>query len=252
MATTRRRSRPRSVVEHQAGLSGHRRLGLAAAIVATVGLTIVGVAGATRRQPPPSDVERQIRSEIDAMVDSGMSEDDPKIELLEEQADELRRGSRTDPPREPGIDLAERMNAAKAAEQAAEQARDQAIRTGASSAASAGVARQATTGGVPTGPAWQSGSVECEPIPQILTAEELAGAICVSVPQPDGSSRYVAVGADGVVRTVAFGADGRVGRKPDRSIAGGVAVDATAVAPTAGGDIRVTVRGKPPVTVDVG
>jgi hypothetical protein len=72
------------------------------------------------------------------------------------------------------------------------------------------------------------------------------------VPQPDGSSRYVAVGGDGVVRTVAFGADGKVGRSPDRQVPGGVAPGAPTVVPTPAGDVQVTVRVKAPVTVDVG
>src|ERR671919_517309 len=179
-----------------------------------MGLTVVGVAEAKRGQPAPSEPERQIEDQIDAMVDSGIPENDPKVELLEDQVAELRRGTRADPP--------------------------------------PGAAGQATTGGVPTGPAWQSGTVECEPVPQVLTAAEVAGATCVSVPQPDGSSRYVAVGPDGVVRTVSFGTDGKVSRSPDRQVPGGVAAGTTTVAPTDAGDIHVTVRGRAPVTVDLG
>jgi hypothetical protein len=185
------------------------------------------------------------------MIDSGVPADDPKVEMLEAQVDELRRSTRANPPREPGVDLGRRVADAKAAEQAADRARDRAVRTRAGSAASAGIAGQATTAGVPTGPAWQSGTVECEPVPQILTAREVAGATCLGVPQPDGSTRYVAVGRDGVVRTVAFGPDGQVRRGPDRLMPGGAAPDAT-VAPTDAGDIRVTVGGRAPVTVDVG
>jgi hypothetical protein len=234
------------------GLSGPRRVALSAAVVASLGLTAVGVAGASRRQPAPTEVERQVQREIDSMIDSGVPEDHPKVEMLEAQVDELRRGARADPPKEPGVDLRQRVADARAADRAADLARDRAVRTRAGLAASAGVAGQATTAGVPTGPAWQSGTVECEPVPQILTAEDVAGATCLSVPQPDGSTRYVAVGRDGVVRTVAFGADGKVGRGPDRQVPGGVAPGATAVGPTPAGDIRVTVRGKAPVTVDVG
>ena len=250
MARAPRRPRP-----HNAGppsLSGHRRLALAAAVVATMGLTVVGVAEAKRGQPAPSEPERQIEDQIDAMVDSGIPEDDPKVELLEDQVAELRRGTRADPPPEPGVDLGDRVADAQAAERAADRAQQQARRTSAGSVASAGAAGQATTGGVPTGPAWQSGTVECEPVPQVLTAAEVAGATCVSVPQPDGSSRYVAVGPDGVVRTVSFGTDGKVSRSPDRQVPGGVAAGTTTVAPTDAGDIHVTVRGRAPVTVDVG
>jgi hypothetical protein len=244
---TRRRTRPHRPTAPWHGLGGHRRLALGAAVVASIGLTAVGVAGATRRQPVPTEAERQVQREIDAMIDSGVPADDAKVEMLEEQVDELRRSTRADPPWEPGVDLGRRVADAKAAERAADQARDRAVRT----RASAGVAGQATTGGVPTGPAWQSGTVECEPVPQILTAQEVAGATCLGVPQPDGSTRYVAVGRDGVVRTIAFGPDGEVRRGPDRLVPGGAAPGAT-VGPTAGGDVRVTVGGRAPVTVDVG
>jgi hypothetical protein len=223
-------------------------LALGAAIAASIGLTVSGVAGAARRQPAPIEVERQVQREIDAMIESGMPEDDPKVEMLEDQVDELRRGDRANPPKEPGVDLRRRVAEARAAE----RAQNQAGRTGAGSAASADVAGRATAGGVPTGPAWQRGTVECEPVPQALTADEVAGALCLSVPQPDGSTRYVAVGRDGVVRTVAFGADGKVGRGPDRRVPGGVTPGATSVGPTAAGDIRVVAQGKAPVTVDVG
>jgi hypothetical protein len=228
---TRRRTRPHRPTAPRRGLGGHRRLALGTAVVVSIGLTAVGVAGASRRQPTPTEAERQVQREIDAMIDSGVPADDAKVEMLEAQADELRRSTQADPPKEPGVDLGQRVAQAKAAEQA-------------------GVADQATTAGVPTGAAWQSGTVECEPIPQILTAREVAGATCLGVPQPDGSTRYVAVGRDGVVRTVAFGPDGEVRRRPDRLVPGGAAPGAP-VGPTAAGDIRVTVGGRA-VTVDVG
>jgi hypothetical protein len=247
---TRRPTRPHRPTAPRYGLGGHRRLALGAAVVAAIGLTAVGVAGASRRQPAPTEAERQVQREIDAMIDSGVPADDAKVEMLEAQADELRRSTQADPPTEPGVDLGERVAKAKAAERAADRARGRAVRSRAGSAASTGVAGQATTAGVPTGPAWQSGTVECEPVPQILTAQEVAGATCLGVPQPDGSTRYVAVGRDGVVRTVAFGPDGEVHRGPDHLMPGGAAPGAT-VGPTAAGDIRVTVGGRA-VTVDIG
>ncbi len=249
---TRRRTRPHRPSAPRHRLSAQRRLALGAAVVASIGLTAVGVAGADRRQPAPTEAERQVQREIDAMIDSGVPADDPKVEMLEHQVNDLRRSTRANPSKEPGVDLGQRVADAKAAEQAADRARERSVPTRAGSESSAGVAGQATTAGVPTGPAWQSGTVECEPVPQILTAEEVAGATCVSVPQPDGSTRYVAVGRDGVVRSVAFGPDGKVGRGPDRSVPGGVAPGATAIRPTAAGDIRVTVSGQVPVTVDLG
>lgn len=225
-----RPARPRNVPGHGRGLSRPRRLALVAAVAASTGLTAVGIAGAARREPPPTEAERQIRGEIDAMLDSGVPENDPKVVLLEDQAEELRRSNRSNPPREPGIDLGRRVADARASE---------------------GVAGRATAAGVATGPAWQSGAVECEPLPGILTAAEVAGATCLGVPQPDGSSRYVAVGRDGIVRTVAFGSDGTVGRGPDRRVPGGLAPGVATMRPTAAGDIRVTVDGRAPVTIDV-
>jgi hypothetical protein len=216
----RRGTRPHRPTTRRNGPGRGRRLALGAAVVASLGLTAVGVAGAVRRQPEPTALERQVQREIAAMIDSGMSEDDPKVRMVEEQLDQIHRSDRADPPPEPGVDLGRRVADAKA--------------------------------GTHDGRAWQSGTVECEPVPQLLTAREVAGATCLGVPQPDGSTRYVAVGPDGVVRTVAFGADGKVGRLPNRQLPGGVAAGATTVAPTAAGDLRITASGQAPVTVDVG
>src|SRR5690606_915211 len=64
-------------------------------------------------------------------------------------------------------------------------------------------------GVAPAEPAWESGEVLCEVVPGILGPDEIAGARCASVPQPDGTTRYVAVAPDGTVPTVAFGHAGR-------------------------------------------
>ncbi|HYZ98352.1 MAG TPA: hypothetical protein VE575_06350 [Acidimicrobiales bacterium] len=214
---------------------------LVLAVGAAIGLTAIGVAGAARRQPEPPPLQRQIEDEIDAMVDAGVPADSPKVELLEEQVDELQRGNRATPRPEPGVDLGERVAEARAAERAEERA----------PSGAPGAARQNTTRGVPTGPAWDRGVVECEPVPGVLTAEEVADATCVSVPQPDGSNRYVAVGGDGVVRTVAFGDDGAIGRRPDRPLPPGLARGKASFAPTDGGDLRVNVPGRASVTIEV-
>lgn len=126
---TRRRTRPHRPSAPRRGLGGHRRLALGAAVVASIGLTAVGVAGASRRQPAPTEAERQVQREIDAMIDSGVPADDAKVEMLEAQADELRRSTQVDPPKEPGVDLGQRVAKAKAAEQAADRARDLAVRS---------------------------------------------------------------------------------------------------------------------------
>lgn len=210
---------------------------LAAAIVA-VGLTAAGVADAARRQPRPSDGELMIEAEIDAMLDRGMSADDPKVVMLEDAADELRAGSASPPPREPEVDTGRQLADAKAAAGAERP-------SGASATTDAG--RRTGTG---TAAAWQTGAVECEPVPQLLSAAELAGAVCVSVPQPDGSNRYVAVAGDGTVRVVAFGADGAVSRQADQHVALGPG-GASSVTALTGGDVAVAASGQAPVTVDL-
>jgi hypothetical protein len=242
----RPQGRARTARRRQGPARSRRRGGLLIACAATVGLSALGIAGAARRQPAPTEAERQVQREIDAMVASGVPDDDPKVELLEDQLTDLRNGSRANPPKEPGVDLEELVDDAKTAETADAQGDAAAAATGrVAPQAHAGPASSATTD-------WQSGPVECEPVPQMLSAAEIAGASCTSVPQPDGSSRYVAVAGDGTVRTVAFGNDGQVRRTPDRKLPVRVTPGATALAPTATGDLQVSVRGRAPVTVDVG
>ncbi len=188
------------------------------------------------------------------MVASGVPDDDPKVELLEDQLTDLRNGSRANPPKEPGVDLEELVDDANAAETADAQGDATAAATGRvapqAHAGPASSSSSSSSGGAITD--WQSGPVECEPVPQMLSAAEIAGASCTSVPQPDGSSRYVAVAGDSTVRTVAFGNDGQVRRTPDRKLPVRVTPGATTLAPTAAGDLQVSVRGRAPVTVDVG
>ena len=112
---TRRRTRPHRPSAPRHRLSAQRRLALGAAVVASIGLTAVGVAGADRRQPAPTEAERQVQREIDAMIDSGVPADDPKVEMLEHQVDDLRRSTRANPSKEPGVDLGQRVADAKAA-----------------------------------------------------------------------------------------------------------------------------------------
>jgi hypothetical protein len=215
-----------------------QRIAVLVAGVATVALTAVGVAGASGRQPAPVGVEQQLEGEIDAMVASGMAEDDPKVELLEAQLAELRRGTRVHAPKEPGVDLAERVAGAKVTEARTE------ARVVAQASAGDSASAAATAG-------WQQGVVECEPVPQLLGAQQLAGAVCLSVPQPDGTNRYVAIGRDGVIRSVEFGFDGDVSRRPDRRMP--VAAPAgTTFTPTGRGDVQVAVKGRAAVTVDIG
>jgi hypothetical protein len=178
--------------------------------------------------PPPV---QQLQDEVDAMVAAGVPEDDPKVEMLQADADDLAAdwGRRGRPER--GVDL--RAGAGGGAASTP----DEAVRI----AGEVGAEQPAV-----------SGPVECEPIPQRLEAVEVAGARCVSVPQADGSSRYVAVTPAGDVHTVAFGADGEVRRLPDTSVDPAAMGPGVEVAPSASGGIELRRGGRSIATVDVG
>jgi hypothetical protein len=213
---------------------------LAALVLAAAAVS--SAATAALSEPPPVPAAQELRAEIEAMVASGVDPNDPKITMLEEQLAELEAGARTRPPRERGVDVAATLEAARAAERA-EDARVATRSTDAGASATA-----EATAGEP--PAWESGAVLCEVVPGLLGPEEIAGAVCASVPQPDGTSRYVAVGRDGTVRAVAFGHDGSVRRVPDTPgrlrAARGVRAAATRE-----GDLVLTPSGGAAVTVDL-
>jgi hypothetical protein len=199
-------------------------------------LTAVGAsaaASAALSEEPPTPLETQMRDEIDAMVDAGMSPDDPKVQMLEDALDGLEAGADRDAPPEPGVDVGALLEESRAAE-AAEDARVQTRGDDPSAAA----------------PAWDSGAVMCEVVPGLLDAGEIAGAQCASVPQPDGTSRYVAIGADGVARVVVFGHDGDVRRADDVPLGAPVAAGA-ALTPTPQGGLVVTPPGGAAVDVDL-
>jgi hypothetical protein len=211
---------------------------------------------ASLAEPPASDVEQQLGAEIEGMVDAGMPADDPKVELLEEQHDALAAGNGRPARREPGVDTGARL--AEADQVTGAQARAEAAGAaaaavqpradgGAPAPAASTAAAAAATG---DGQRWESGPVVCEPMPGLLTMGELAGATCLSVPQPDGTSRYVVVAGDGTVRSVRFGTDGAVRRLRDTALAG-PAPRGTAIAVTAAGDLRVAAPGRASATVDL-
>lgn len=118
-----------------------------------------------------------LQSEIDAMLDAGIPPGDQKLRMLENELAALQALEGTAPVAEPGIDL------------------DVVARGGQRSAA-------------PNQPdateQWENGPVECEPIPQRLSAEDLVDATCFVEPRADGSVRYVAVAPDGTEREVLF------------------------------------------------
>src|SRR5690606_11164141 len=151
-------------------------------------------------------------------------------------------GAEADPPPEPGVDvegLLEEAEAAEAAEGAVIQPR---------SSDRGGVAADGR--GDRADAAWEPGEIVCEPVPGMLGADEIAGARRATAPQPDGTSRYVAIGADGTVRTDAFRHDGDVERLADTTVGTPVAPDA-AVAPTPEGVLVVTPPGQAPRPVDL-
>jgi hypothetical protein len=87
-------------------------------------------------------------------------------------------------------------------------------------------------------------------VPGLLGADEVAGATCVGVPQPDGTSRYVALGRDGTGRSVHFGPDG-VALRLDDTTAGRPVPPGSDVRATPRGDVVVAPPGQAEVTVEV-
>jgi hypothetical protein len=210
-------------------------------LFAALALTAVAAsaaASAALSEPPDVPAAEQMRDEIEAMIESGVSPRDPKVRMLEREAAEIEAGATASPTPDPGGDVSGLIAEARA-EDAAEDA-------GHSRTASvaAGAAHDDDRS------AWESGVVQCEAVPGLLSADAIAGATCVSVPQPDGTNRYVAVAPDGTMRIVAFGHDGAVRRVADASV--GAAVPAPAVVEaTPEGDLLVTPPGGGPVSVDL-
>ena len=214
-----------------------RRAGVVMALVAVAALGLAAAANAGfDRSPPPNPVERDVQGQIDALIAAGVPTDDPKIEMLRQQLAQLRTGDTADPPPEPGVNTAKILagSTTTTAPPAAAATPEPAPAPGATTT---------TTGD------WQSGKVQCEEVPGLLRAAELAHATCASIPQPDGTTRYVAVSPDGTVRVVLFGNDGQVRRLPDTHLPA-PAPPGAAVTPTPQGDVKVTPPGKPPMVVD--
>lgn len=114
-----------------------------------------------------------LQGEIDAMAAAGLPADHPKVAMLRDDLASFERGAQAVAPAEP-------------AEPTTRAVDD----SGADSAA------------------LDNGVVDCEPLPGLLTADDVAGARCSSVVQPDGSNLYVAERPDGTRTTVRFSPDG--------------------------------------------
>jgi hypothetical protein len=129
-----------------------------------------------------------LEAEIDDMRAAGVPEDDPKLAMLRSELAALEDDLRTEPVPEPGVDMSP---------EAATRAAD--VDAGAEADTSL----------------WDDGAVPCEPIPpDLLTAEEIAGATCRSEPRPDGSALYVATTPSGTDLVVEFHPDGSATRLP--------------------------------------
>ena len=195
-------------------------LGAALALTAVAGSAAASAALSEPPEPPPA---QRMRDEIDDMIAAGVPEDDPKVEMLEEAVEELE-GADASPPRDPGAaDVADQIAAAEAGRGA---------------------------GARPGGPTWQSGPVLCEVVPGHLDADEIAGAACATVPQPDGTARYVAVSPNGTVHSVLFAGNGQV-RRLDDVRAGAPVPPGSSTGATPAGHLTITPPGRPQLTVDL-
>lgn len=211
------------------------------AIGAAVGLAIVaglalGPGPSSQAQRPPqrqAPAAAQVQAEVDAMIADGVPRNDPKVRMLEADVRALEAAAAAPPRAEPGVD---RNAIAALADEGA------IARTPAEARARASEMRSDQPAVL--------GTVECEPIPQLLSAREVSGATCYSVPQADGTSRYVAVTPGGQVLVVRFAPAGDVRRLPDTSLPAGTS--AAQVRPDTAGNLTVAPPGKPATSVDLG
>lgn len=236
------RTDPQSEPPSPSGQRRHRTRGRGAVLVAALALAAVSASAAASAalsdEQVPVPAEQQLQAEIDGMIEAGLPEDDPKVEMVEDQLEALEDGARVPARRERGVDTGALLAEAETADE--------------SLAATERGARTATADATVAGDAagWESGTILCEPLPGLLSIDELAGATCLSIPQPDGTSRYVAVAPDGVVRSIHFGNDGDVYRLDDARLPS-PAVPGASFAPTPEGDLQMTPPGGPTATVDV-
>jgi hypothetical protein len=202
-------------------------------VAAAGGVVLVAASTAVSGQDPDEVPEAvtQLEAEIGAMRAGGMDADDPKVELLQDEVDALREGLDARPPRDPGLSSSA---------------------AGARSSTPEDAIRSAETAGAGGGA--EAAEVECEPIPHALEAEDIEDAVCASVPQPDGTARYVAVVPTGAVHVVGFAGDGAAERLPDQALPVGAAAapssDLTLV-PDADGDLVVEADGEELATLDL-
>lgn len=150
---------------------------VAASIGVAIGAGAVGARLADQSGDRVATAQEALKSEIDAMLDAGMPARDQKVRMLQEEVDALKALEDTSPVPEKGVDLEE---------------------------VAGGGQRQVELDAPDPAEQWEDGPVECEPIPQRLSVEDIAGASCYVEPQPGGGARYVAVTPDGTMHEVAF------------------------------------------------
>jgi hypothetical protein len=200
---------------------------VAAAVAAAglaVALAVAGAAGASSGgvDDRPSGAIAELRREVDAMRAAGLPADHPKVRLLEREIAALEDDTAATSVPDPG--------------RGAPGAGGQATTPGQA-------ARLEEQGDAGTDDA-ESGMVECEPVPLALSAREADNAVaCASVPQPDGTARYLAVEPDGTVHVVAFGHGGHVRRLPDRELPPGAAARSVRLVPEDDGEVTVEFSG---------
>ena len=202
-----------------------------AVVVAIAAGSASAVPGQSPDPPPGAAVELQ--QEIDAMRAAGLPADHPKVRMLQREVEALVAGTDAAPVPDPGQPAPNARGQAATPEQA--------------------VRLEEQIEADDTDDEAESGTVECEPVPQALTAAEVGSASsCLSVPQPDGTSRYLAVEPSGLVHVVRFGDGGSVERLPDRRLPPVAAAGRVTLVPDPDGEVQVLSGGTEVETLDPG
>lgn len=152
-------------------------------VVGIAGLAVVGgvvAAEVTGQVHDTSDTDSSaqalLQADLDATLEAGLPADDPKVQMLEEEIAALDALEDAEPVPELEADQLE---------------------------SASGAGQRGATGD--SDERWDSGSVACEPLPGLLTADALRGATCRVEPQGDGSVLYIVTFADGNEQAVPFG-----------------------------------------------
>jgi hypothetical protein len=201
------------------------------AAVAAVGAASASPGRTDQQAPPPAAVELQ--QEVDAMQAGGLPADHPKARMLQGEVDALIGST----------------NATAVPDRAAD-APDAGARGAQATTPEEAVGLEDE---VDAGDEAEAGTVECEPVPEALSAAEVAEAtMCVSVPQPDGTSRFLAVEPSSRVHVVRFGEDGHVERLADQQLPAGATGQDVSLVPDGDGAVDVLSGGAEVGSLDPG